>query len=340
MIQALHGRVIMVLGTIGCLAVATSYVFGAPVSVAVLVPAMALVAVVMLRSGVRAAAVTCALAAVAFLFVQLAAVEQPIGVDFGTGSAPLDLPTLLGGAGARWLPTVLGIAALLIALFAAGLVRHAFIAARTSEEVYRLALKEHVPPLSASATGPVQAGDDDVDDVDAFPMSILRAAHDAGFRLTHDPLSTAGVTEPGIITNPEGDAHATPRSPDVAALVRVSLEADPDGAPVSGVNADRLAEMVGEVVGGWRDRTVVKSDEDGSVMMLLPGADDPQAHALVHQLEDTARRKFRRSLDSAVLVLESSGESAMEENATDMEAGFNRLPAADVVSPPETEGGS
>ena len=38
MIQALHGRVITVLGTIGCLAVATSYVFGAPVSVAVLVP--------------------------------------------------------------------------------------------------------------------------------------------------------------------------------------------------------------------------------------------------------------------------------------------------------------
>jgi hypothetical protein len=327
--------VITVLGTIGCLAVAASYVFGAPVSVAVLVPGMALVAVVMLSSGVRAAAVTCALAAAAFLFVQLAAVEQPIGVDFGTGSAALDLPTLFGGAGARWLPTVLGVAALLIVLFAAGLVRHAFNAARTSEEVYRLALKENVPPLPASATG-----DEDVDGVDAFPMSILRAAHDAGFRLTHDPSSTAGVAEPGIIMNPEGDAHATPRSPDVAALVRVSLEADPDGAPVSGVSTDRLAEMVGEVVGGWRDRTVVKSDEDGSVMMLLPGADDPQAHALVHQLEDTARRKFRRSLDSAVLVLESSEESAMQEKATDMKAGFNRLPDADLASPPETEGGS
>ncbi|WP_337308684.1 hypothetical protein [Candidatus Aeolococcus gillhamiae] len=351
---ALRMRVTAMLALLGCLAAAAAYLFGAPVSVSLLLPAMALVSVVMISFGLRAALVATALASAAFLFVQLAAVEQPIGVDFGTGSGGLDLPAFLRGAGATWFPTVLGVAALLIILPVAGLVRHGLSGVGGAQRASQPQLQEGVPapPVAENAVHildvpspapppvlavPAGQASDEGYVVDAFPLSILRTAHEAGFRLVDYRLSPTTLTEPGIT---DRNGRETPAATRSAALVRVSLRVNPEEAAAPAVTVDRLADMVGEELGWWRDAAVVKSDEGGNVMMLLPGADDPQAHALVHRLEDTARRQFQRSLESVVLVLESAADSVEESEATDVEVQLTGRPDAARVSSPEARGGS
>jgi hypothetical protein len=357
---ALRVRVVAVLAVFGALAAAASYVFGAPVSVALLVPAIALVAVVTLSLGLRVAAVIAVIAAAGFLYVQLAGVNEPLVVDFGSGSATIDLPTLVRGAAATWLPTLLGVAALLIMLPVAGLLRHSLDASRFTEPAYQTVPNGGVavlraaevagsravdqappppPPPVVLAVDPTQLGGDG-HDLDAFPLAVLRAAHEAGFRPVSESSSSPASTRVVLDDDRARDSEAMRSLPRVASFVRVTLGPNPDGKRVPRVTGKRLAEMVGAELGELQETAVVKRDEAGEVLMLLLGADDRRAHSLVHRLEDKARTEFRRSLESVVLALEAPGQTAEQPETSDLEIHLEGRPIGTRVSSHESRGGS
>jgi hypothetical protein len=356
-IRVLRVHVVALLAVFGALTAAASYVFGAPVSVALLLSALALVAVVTLCLGTRLAAAVAVVAAAGFLYVQLAGVASPLVVDFGNGSRALDLPTLLRGGGATWLPTLLGVAALLIMLPVAGLLRHDLNAGVSAEPEYRAVLENPAGVLraaeeagfrvaeEASPSPPLALAIDhaqparEAHAVDAFPLAILRAAHEAGFRPVNDSVSSAAPGWTTLTNDPDGRARAERWSPQVAALVRISLGPNPDGRRVPRGNGNRLADMVWAELGEWREDAVVKRDAGGDVLMLLPGADNVLAHALVHRLEDTARRRFRRPLASVVLALDSPGLDAEQTKPSELEMRLEGRPTGARESSRAARGG-
>jgi hypothetical protein len=355
--RVLRVHVVALLAVFGALAAAASYVFGAPVSVALLVSALALVAVVTLCLGTRYAGVVAVLAAAGFLYVQLAAVASPLVVDFGNGSGALDLPTLLRGAGATWLPTLLGVAALLIMLPVAGLLRHDLNAGASAEPEHQAVLEDAAGVLRAaeeagfrvadegSPTAPLAVVIDPAQPareghaLDAFPLAILRAAHEAGFRPVNDSVPSAAPARTTFTNDADGETRAGRWSPQVAALVRVSLGPNPDGRRVPRGSGNRLADMVWAELGEWRQDAVVKRDAGGDVLMLLPGADNLLAHALVHRLEDTARRQFRRPLASVVLALDSPGPDAERAKPSEAEIRLEGRPTGVRESSRAARGG-
>jgi len=280
------------------------------------------------------------------------------GADFGTGSSAIDLPTLVHGAGATWLPTLLGVVALLIMLPVAGLLRHSLNASRSAERAVQTVLEDGAAVLrvaedagfraadEASRSTPVAVAADSVDpdgegrSGDAFPLALLRAAHESGFRPVNHILSSSASSEATVTGDSDGEAQTVRWTSQVAALVRVTLGSNPDGKRLPQVTGKRLADMVGAQLGGLRETAVVMSDDAGDVVMLLPGADDQRADELVHQLEDTARRQFRRSLKSVVLALEAPGQTAEQPETSDLETQLEGRPVGTRVSSPEVRGGS
>ncbi|MDQ6847188.1 MAG: hypothetical protein M3019_06340 [Candidatus Dormibacteraeota bacterium] len=352
--QTLRIRVVTLFAVFGALAAGASYVFGGSVAAALLVSSIALVAVVSLCLGRRVAAVTAVFAAAAFLYVELAGVASPVFIDFGSASAAVDLPALLRGASTTWLPTVLGVAALLIIVHIAGLLRQDLDPSPSAAPAYPAVLADAGIILRAaegagfrvadenSPIGAVAVADDstetDGDAADAFPLAILRAAYDAGFHPASDILSAPDAVT--ALTPSERELHAARWAPQAAALVRVSLQPPLDDRPGARRPGQRLLDMVWSELGGWQETAVVKRDAGGDVLMLLPGADQRNAYALVHRLEETAHRQFRRSLGSVVLALVAAGQPAEQTRASDLEMRLEGRPFGARVTSPEAQGGS
>ncbi len=335
MTGSLRPRVVALLAVLGILAGVAGYLFGAPVSYSLLVPAMALVAVLVLTVGVRAGALAALLAAAAFLYVQLAAVERPLAVDFGSGSPTLDLPTLLRGAGATWLPTLLGVVALLIVLAVASLLRDGLDAAPLAERVHEPALDERAVILRSAEDDSTAA---------AGQSSSMPASREAGLAAMGFAVSSALSADEKIAEEPDGEAEASRRWPTGAAFVRMSLGSNTKGQPFPQVPGERLADIVDETLGALRESTVVWGEDDGKIRMILWGADDERANALVRRVEEAARRQFSLPLDSVVLALErpelfaqplmAAAPEPIEPKAT---AAGPTEPEATAAEPPEPE---
>jgi hypothetical protein len=116
-ITDLRLRIVMLVALLGIASAAAGYLYGAPVVVALLPPAMALVAAVRLAVGRLSTYLAAGLATAAFVFLQLAGTEQ-LHVSLGTGA--VDLTALLHSAGG--LQTFVGVAGVMAAVLVAELV--------------------------------------------------------------------------------------------------------------------------------------------------------------------------------------------------------------------------
>jgi hypothetical protein len=239
----------------------------------------------------------------------------------------------------------------------AGLLRHDLNAGASAEPAYQEVLQDAAGVLraaeeagfrvaaEASPTAPLAVAIEHAQPaheghaVDAFPLAILRAAHEAGFRPVNDGVSSAAPGWPTVTNDPDGGTRAERWSPQVAALVRVSLGPNPDGRRLPRIAGNRLADMVWAELGEWREDAVVKRDAGGDVLLLLPGADNVLAHALVHRLEDTARRQFRRPLASVVLALDSPGLDAEQTKPSELEMRLEGRPTGVRESSRAARGG-
>lgn len=353
--QTLRLRVVALFAISGALAAGASYLFGGSVAAALLVSSIALVAVASLCLGRRVAAVTAGLAAAAFLYVQLAGVASPVFIDFGNDSAAVDLPALLRGASTAWLPIILGVAALFIMVPVAGLMRedlgapsqapaHSEVLAdadtvlRAAEGAGFRVADEHAPIEAVAVPGDPAEPAVDGDAADAFPLAILRAAYDAGFHPASDIPPAPPEVVPAV-TPSDGELQAARWAPQVAALIRVSLQPPLEGRPAARKPGQGLLDVVWLELEDWQETAVVKRDAGGDVLMLLPGADERNAYALVHRLEDTAHRQFRRSLGSVVLALVAPGGPTEHTRGSDVELRLEGRPVGTRVASPEAQGG-
>lgn len=319
-----RGRVAVVTAVFGILAAAAGYLFGAPVAATLLVPAMALVIVVMLLASPGAAIGTALLGAAAFLFVQLAAVQQPLAVDFGSGSAPIDLATLLGGAGSTWLPTVVGVACLLVALQLGWWLRRGMAATQPEPAQVQEVVVQTPEPVRMAAAVPegAPAGAKEI----VFPPSPVVVAPSAPVIAAADPVESVEPSSDGeTIPEPVERVPAVPR------LVRLRMGPSVNGS--SGgprMTTRRLAELVSYNLSEWGDDSYVWSERD-TVMVLLLNVDEERAGALAHRLEDASTTQLGRPLESAVTALTAAGATPPPAVAAEPEVRLRGRPVGTRV---------